>query len=64
MITLRDTIEIRTSPEKIFGFFIHFKENFMAWHPDRHFQRCPLMAVAMVQAELSSDECEKGGDGL
>ena len=27
MITLRDTIEIRTSPEKIFDFFIHFKEN-------------------------------------
>ena len=34
MITLRDTIEIRTSPEKIFDFFIHFKDNFMAWHPD------------------------------
>ena len=34
MITLRDTIEIRTSPEKVFDFFIHFRENFMAWHPD------------------------------
>jgi hypothetical protein len=34
MITLRDTIEIGTSPEKVFDFFIHFRENFMAWHPD------------------------------
>ena len=34
MITLRDTIEIKTSPGEIFDFFIHFKENFMAWHPD------------------------------
>jgi hypothetical protein len=34
MITLRDTIEIGTSPEEVFDFFIHFRENFMAWHPD------------------------------
>lgn len=34
MITLRDTIEIRTTPEKIFDFFIHFRDNFKAWHPD------------------------------
>ena len=34
MITLRDTIEIETSPEEVFDFFIHFRENFMAWHPD------------------------------
>ena len=34
MITLRDTIEIRTSPENVFDFFIYFRENFMAWHPD------------------------------
>jgi hypothetical protein len=34
MIALRDTIEIRTSPEQVFDFFVHFRENFMAWHPD------------------------------
>lgn len=34
MITLRDAIEIQTSPEKIFDFFIHFRDNFKAWHPD------------------------------
>jgi hypothetical protein len=34
MITLRDTIEVRTSPEDVFDFFIYFRENFMAWHPD------------------------------
>jgi hypothetical protein len=34
MITLQDTIEIETSPQKVYDFFIHFKENFMDWHPD------------------------------
>jgi hypothetical protein len=34
MITLRDSIEIKTCPEEVFDFFIHFRENFMAWHPD------------------------------
>ncbi len=34
MTTLRDTIEIEATPEEIFDFFIHFKENFKAWHPD------------------------------
>jgi hypothetical protein len=34
MVTLRDTIEINTSPERIFDFFVHFRKNFLAWHPD------------------------------
>jgi len=34
MITLRDTIEIKASPEKIIDFFLNFKENFYIWHPD------------------------------
>ena len=34
MITLRDTIEIKASPEQIFEWFAHFEENFHAWHPD------------------------------
>ena len=34
MITLRDEIEINASPEEIIEFFINFKENFYAWHPD------------------------------
>lgn len=34
MITLQDSVQIRASPEEVFDFFIHFKENFMAWHPD------------------------------
>jgi hypothetical protein len=34
MITLRDTVEIKTSPEQVFDFFVHFREYFMAWHPD------------------------------
>ncbi|HUW97040.1 MAG TPA: SRPBCC family protein [Anaerolineae bacterium] len=34
MITLRDTVTITAAPEDIFDFFIHFRENFDAWHPD------------------------------
>lgn len=34
MIILRDIVEIKASPEQTFEFFIHFKENFHAWHPD------------------------------
>ena len=34
MITLQDSVQIRASPEEVFDFFIHFKENFMTWHPD------------------------------
>lgn len=34
MIALKDTIEIKVSPEQIFQFFVHFKENFHAWHAD------------------------------
>ena len=34
MITLKDTVEIKASPEQIVGFFLNFKENYYAWHPD------------------------------
>ena len=34
MITLIDSIEIKTTAEKIFDWFTHFEENFKAWHPD------------------------------
>ena len=34
MIILKDSIEIKTTPEKIFDFFVHFEENYLAWHPD------------------------------
>jgi hypothetical protein len=36
MITLRDTIEIETSPEKIFEWFAHLDKNFQSWHPKEH----------------------------
>ena len=36
MITLRDTIEIETSPQKIFEWFAHLDENYRAWHPTDH----------------------------
>jgi hypothetical protein len=34
MITLKDTVEIKASPEQIVEFFLNFRENFYAWHPD------------------------------
>jgi len=34
MITLRDSVEIRTTPEKVFEWFMHFDENYVSWHPD------------------------------
>ena len=34
MIILKDTDEIKASPEQIIEFFLNFQENFYAWHPD------------------------------
>ena len=31
---LEDSIEIGTTPEKVFEWIIHFEENYKAWHPD------------------------------
>ena len=33
-MVLRDTVEIKASPEQVFGWLAHFKENYLAWHPD------------------------------
>jgi hypothetical protein len=54
MIVLRDTVEIKASPEQIFVFFLHFKENFHAWHPDhvecRYLTEAPLSEGANFKA--------------
>lgn len=34
MIILHDEIEIAASPERIFDWFAHFRENYLDWHPD------------------------------
>jgi hypothetical protein len=34
MILLQDTIAIQTSPEQVFDWLAHFKEYYLAWHPD------------------------------
>ncbi|MCK4399309.1 MAG: SRPBCC family protein [Methanophagales archaeon] len=39
MIILKDTIEIKTTPENIFEWFAHLDENYSAWHPD-HVKCC------------------------
>ena len=36
MIVLRDTIEIKVQPEKIFQWFAHLDKNFRSWHPKEH----------------------------
>ena len=33
---LKDTIEIATTPEKIWEFFTHLEQNYKAWHPEDH----------------------------
>ena len=35
-ITLKESTEIKTTPEEIFNFFMHLDTNYKAWHPDDH----------------------------
>ncbi len=55
MIVLRDTGEIKASPEQIFEFFVHFEENFHAWHPDhvecRYLTEGPLREGSVIYIE-------------
>jgi len=55
MIVLRDTIEIKASPEQIFEFFVHFEENFRAWHPNhvecRYLTEGPLTEGSVIYIE-------------
>ena len=55
MIILRDTVEIKASPEQIFEFFVHFKENFYAWHPGhvecRYLGESPLAGGSVIYIE-------------
>jgi hypothetical protein len=55
MITLRDTAEIDAPPEQIFEFFLHFRENYLAWHPDhvdcRYLTDGPLGEGSIVYVE-------------
>ncbi|MFX0113135.1 MAG: SRPBCC family protein [Candidatus Hodarchaeota archaeon] len=34
MTTLTDSIEIKATPKKVFDWFMHFAENYKAWHPE------------------------------
>lgn len=34
MLVLRDTVEIRTPPERVFEWFQHLEDNYRSWHPD------------------------------
>ena len=35
-LLLKDSIEIITTPEKIWDFFINLEQNYKAWHPEDH----------------------------
>jgi hypothetical protein len=55
MITLRDAIEIKASPEQIIDFFLNFKDNFYVWHPDhvecRYLTPGPLKENSVIYFE-------------
>jgi hypothetical protein len=33
---LKYSVEIKTTPEKIFNFFLHIEDNYKDWHPEDH----------------------------
>lgn len=35
-LALKDSIEIKTTPEKIWEFFTNLEQNYKAWHPEDH----------------------------
>ena len=35
-LVLKDSIEIKTTPEKIWEFFINLDKNYKKWHPEAH----------------------------
>jgi hypothetical protein len=35
-IIIKDSIEIETTTEKIWGFFDNLEENYLSWHPEDH----------------------------
>ena len=35
-VVLKHSIEIRTTPEKIWDFFLHMEEHYRDWHPEDH----------------------------
>ena len=35
-LVLKDSIEIKTTPEKIWEFFTNLEQNYKTWHPEEH----------------------------
>ncbi|MDH4217908.1 MAG: SRPBCC family protein [Candidatus Aminicenantes bacterium] len=35
-LMLKDSIEIKTTPEKIWEFFVNLEKNYKSWHPEDH----------------------------
>ena len=36
MLVLKDIVEIKATPEKIWAFFIDLEKNYKSWHPQDH----------------------------
>lgn len=55
MIELRHEIEVRASPEQVFDWLGHLRENYLAWHPDhrscRYLRGEPLQVGSVVEIE-------------
>jgi hypothetical protein len=66
-LVLKDTIEINTTPEKIWGFFYNLEKNYKAWHPKDHVsfkwtKGKPMETGSHWYAgEYMSGELKKGG---
>lgn len=55
MVILRDTVEINAPVKEVYSFFLHFQENYLAWHPDHTFCRYltdgPLRIGSVIYVE-------------
>lgn len=58
MIELRDEIEIRASPDRVFDWLEHLPENYLLWHPDHrscrylHGERLQVGSVVEIEELL------------
>jgi hypothetical protein len=67
MLTLKDSIEIKTTPEKIWKFFYNLEKNYKKWHPKDHVlfkwtEGKPMESGSKWYAEeILNGELKKGG---
>ena len=67
-IVLKDTVEIETTPEKIWGFWANMDKNYKAWHPEDHIlfrwtKGRPMEEGSTIYAEENVDGIVVKGKG-